>query len=139
MRSGLEDGTELDVTRFVDHVVAMATGESVEPRLFRDLVPNVRDVTTALLLDGSASLGARGGTIFALELACADALSHAMALARERHGVFTFTGNTRHRVEVRCLKDFDQPRFVAVATRGSAHPSATSRPACSTRHPSDGC
>jgi hypothetical protein len=120
MRSGMEDGTELDVTRFVDHVVDLAVGETAEPRLFRDLVPSVRDVTTALLLDGSASLGARGGTIFELELACADALSQAMALARERHGVFAFTGNTRHRVEVRCLKDFDQPRFVAPSRLGLA-------------------
>ena len=79
-----------------------------EPRVFRDLVPGVRDVTTALLLDGSSSLGAHGGRVFELELACADALSQAMTLSKERHGIFTFTGNTRHRVDVRCLKDFDQ-------------------------------
>ena len=86
--------------------------------MFRDLVPGVRDVTTALLLDGSSSLGAHHGTVFELELACADALSQAMTLARERHGVFAFTGNTRHRVDVRCLKDFDQPRFVAPSRLG---------------------
>ena len=62
-----------------------------EPRVFRDLVPGVRDVTTALLLDGSSSLGVHHGTVFELELACADALSQAMTLARERHGIFAFT------------------------------------------------
>jgi nitric oxide reductase activation protein len=118
MRSGLEDGSDLDVDRYVDHVVDLAVGAASEPRLFRDLVPGVRDVTTALLLDGSSSLGAHGGEVFALELACADALAEAMTLAGERHGTFLFTGNTRHRVEVRCLEDFDQDRRVAPSTLG---------------------
>jgi nitric oxide reductase activation protein len=96
----------------------MATGEATEPRIFRELLPISRDVTTALLLDGSSSLGTHGGRIFRLELACADALSRAMNLARERHGVFVFTGNTRHRVEVRCLKGFDDPRFTPPSKLG---------------------
>ena len=29
-----------------------------------------------------------------------------MALARERHGLFVFSGKTRHRVDITCLKDF---------------------------------
>jgi nitric oxide reductase NorD protein len=118
VRNGLEDGSDLDVTRYVDHHIDLVAGGGGEPRVFRDLVPSARDVATALLLDGSSSLGAHRGTVFELELACADALSQAMTLARERHGVFVFTGNTRHRVEVRCLKDFDQPRFVAPSRLG---------------------
>ena len=42
----------------------------------------------------------------------------AMTFARERHGFFVFTGNTRHRVEVQCLKDFEDPRFVPPSTAG---------------------
>jgi nitric oxide reductase NorD protein len=118
MRNGLEDGSDLDITRYVDHYIDAATGEVAEPRVFRDLVPGIRDVTTALLLDGSSSLGVHHGTVFELELACADALSQAMTVAGERHGLFAFTGNTRHRVDVRCLKDFDQPRFVAPSRLG---------------------
>ena len=112
MKNRLEDGSDLDVEQYVGHYIDVATGEAVEPRIFRELLPSSRDVTTALLLDGSSSLGVHGGRIFKLELACADALSRAMTLARERHGIFTFTGNTRHRVEVSCLKDFDDRRFV---------------------------
>jgi len=118
VRNGLEDGSDLDIDRYVDHFIDSAAGHTHEPRVFRDLVPGVRDVTTALLLDGSASLGAHSGKVFELELACADSLSQAMTLARERHGIFVFTGNTRHRVDVRCLKDFDQPRFVAPSDVG---------------------
>lgn len=123
MTSRLEDGCDLDVDQYVDHYIDLATGEAQEPKVFRDLLPSSRDVTTALLLDGSSSLGVHGGRVFQLELACADALSRAMTLARERHGVFVFTGNTRHRVEVRCLKDFGDRRFVppsgsGLATRG---------------------
>lgn len=112
MRNRLEDGSDIDVDQYVDHYIDVTTGEAVEPRIFRELLPASRDVTTALLLDGSSSLGVHGGTIFRLELACADALSRAMTSARERHGIFTFTGNTRHRVEVSCLKDFPERRFV---------------------------
>ena len=118
VRNGLDDGSDLDIDRYVDHFVDMAAGTTREPRVFRDLVPGVRDVTTALLLDGSSSLGAHGGKVFELELACADSLSQAMTLSKERHGIFTFTGNTRHRVDVRCLKDFDQKHFVAPSNVG---------------------
>ncbi len=112
MKNRLEDGSDLDVEQYVRHYVDTATGEASQPRIFRELLPSSRDVTTALLLDGSSSLGVHGGRIFRLELACADALSRAMNRAHERHGIFAFTGNTRHRVEVSCLKDFEDPRFV---------------------------
>jgi hypothetical protein len=123
MTNRLEDGSDLDVDQYVNHYIDLTTGEAKEPRIFRDLLPSSRDVTTALLLDGSSSLGVHGGRVFQLELACADALSRAMTLARERHGVFVFTGNTRHRVEVRCLKDFEDRRFMppsglGLSTRG---------------------
>lgn len=112
MTGGLEDGSDLDTDRYIGYYVDMATGAAPQPRVFRELLPDTRDVTTAVLLDGSSSLGLHQGRAFRLELACADALSHAMAVTRERHGIFVFTGNTRHRVEVRCLKDFDEPSFV---------------------------
>jgi nitric oxide reductase NorD protein len=123
MTNRLEDGSDLDVDQYVRHYIDLTTGEAKEPRIFRDLLPSSRDVTTALLLDGSSSLGVHGGRIFRLELSCADALSRAMTVARERHGVFVFTGNTRHRVEVDCLKDFEERRFVppselGLSTRG---------------------
>ncbi|GAA4298276.1 nitric oxide reductase activation protein NorD [Mycobacterium paraffinicum] len=123
MTNRLEDGSDLDVDQYVNHYIDLTTGEAKEPKIFRELLPSSRDVTTAVLLDGSSSLGVHGGQIFRLELACADALSRAMTLARERHGVFVFTGNTRHRVEVHCLKDFEDRRLVApsglgLSTRG---------------------
>ncbi|NKY25857.1 nitric oxide reductase activation protein NorD [Nocardia gamkensis] len=112
MRGGLEDGCDLDIDHYVDHYVDRLTGKPGDPRIFRDLLPISRDVATALLLDGSSSLGINGGRGFRLELECADALSRAMTEARERHAIFVFTGNTRHRVEVNCLKDFDDFHFV---------------------------
>lgn len=118
MRNRMEDGSELDVDRYVDCFASLAANEAIEARLFRDLRPAARDVITAVLLDGSASLGAHRGRSFQLELACADALSRAMSLARERHGLFVFSGDTRHRVDVVCLKDFDDARFVAPSALG---------------------
>jgi nitric oxide reductase activation protein len=118
MKNRLEDGSDLDVEQYVSHYIDLTTGEAIEPRFFRELLPSSRDVTTALLLDGSSSLGVHGGRVFALELACADALSRAMTLTHERHGIFVFTGNTRHRVEVNCLKDFQDRRFVPPSKLG---------------------
>lgn len=118
MRNGLEDGSDVDIDRYVDYYVDTLTGHAAEAQVFRDLLPGYRDVTTAILLDGSSSLGVGQGKIFRLELECADALSRAMKSARERHGVFVFSGNTRHRVEVRCLKDFDEPRLVVPSGMG---------------------
>jgi nitric oxide reductase NorD protein len=118
MKNRLEDGSDLDVEQYVSHYIDLTTGEATEPRIFRELLPASRDVTTALLLDGSSSLGVHGGRIFRLELACADALSRAMTHARERHGIFVFTGNTRHHVEINCLKDFEEHRFVPPSRLG---------------------
>ena len=118
MKNRLEDGSDLDIDQYVNHYIDLATGEAIQPRIFRELLPSDRDVTTAVLLDGSSSLGVHGGRIFRLELACADALSRAMTRARERHGIFVFTGNTRHRVEVSCLKDFHDRRFVPPSRLG---------------------
>ena len=120
MKNRLEDGSDLDVDQYIDHHVATVSGEASTARVFRDLLPAARDVTTALLLDGSSSLGIHQGRLFQLELACADALSHAMALARERHGLFVFSGNTRHRVEVTCLKDFADSHLVVPGELGLA-------------------
>ncbi|OBH90773.1 nitric oxide reductase activation protein NorD [Mycobacterium sp. E2989] len=123
MTNRREDGSDLDVDQYVNHYIDLTTGEAKEPKIFRELLPSGRDVTTAVLLDGSSSLGVHGGRVFELELACADALSRAMTHAHERHGVFVFTGNTRHRVEVQCLKDFEDRRLVVpsglgLSTRG---------------------
>lgn len=118
MENRLEDGSDLDVDQYIDFYIDTISGKASEARIFRDLLPAARDVTTALLLDGSSSLNVGYGRIFQLELACADALCRAMSLARERHGLFVFSGNTRHRVEVTCLKDFDDAHLVVPSDLG---------------------
>ncbi len=105
----LEDGTDLDVEAYVEQHCAVVSGQESEGLIYRSLEKGRRDVATAILLDGSASLGADGGMHMRLQLSCADALTSAMIQAREPHGVFAFTGNTRHRVELRVLKDFNEP------------------------------
>jgi nitric oxide reductase NorD protein len=120
MRNRLEDGSDLDIDQYIEHHVNRLTGMQSEARVFRDLQPAFRDVTTALLLDGSASLSVGGGNAFELELACADALCQAMAVARERHGLFVFSGKTRHRVDITCLRDFTDIHAVTPGELGLA-------------------
>jgi nitric oxide reductase NorD protein len=43
-----------------------------------------------------------------------------MALARERHGLFVFSGKTRHRVDVTCLRDFKDVNAVTPGDLGIA-------------------
>ena len=118
MKNRLEDGSDIDIDQYIEHHVNRLTGMQSEARVFRDLLPAFRDVTTALLLDGSASLGVGGGDVFELELDCADGLCHAMALARERHGLFVFNGKSRHRVDVTCLRDFTDVHSVTPGELG---------------------
>ena len=114
----LEDGTDLDVDAFVDQHCLQAAGATTNRHVYMQLDRGVRDVATAILLDGSSSIGADGGAHLLLELACADALATALSHARERHAVFAFTGNTRHQVEIRVLKDFDEPRALLPGRTG---------------------
>lgn len=118
MRNRLEDGSDLDIQQYIEHHINTLTGKQSDGRVFRDLQPAFRDVTTALLLDGSASLSAAGGSVFKLELACADGLCNAMSLARERHGLFVFSGKTRHRVDITCLRDFKDKHNVTPGELG---------------------
>ncbi|MBW2399818.1 MAG: MorD protein [Deltaproteobacteria bacterium] len=106
---GLEDGTDVDIEAYVEQHCATVSGGVSDGRIYRAMDKGSRDVATAVLLDGSASSGTDGGMHLRLQLACADALTSALVQAREPHGVFAFTGNTRHRVEVRVLKDFNEP------------------------------
>jgi hypothetical protein len=117
-RSRLEDGTDLDVAAFVDEWTAQAAGNHVRGGVYRSLDHGDRDVATAILLDGSASIGSEGGLHLRLELACADALATALAHTGESHAVFAFTGHGRHRVEVNVLKDFHEPRAVVPGHTG---------------------
>jgi len=118
MKRHLEDGSDLDVDQYIEFHLDRRIGKASDARVFRELQPGFRDVSTALLLDGSASLGAGHGRVFKLELACADALCHAMSIARERHGLFVFNGKTRHRVDVTCLRDFTDVHSVMPSDLG---------------------
>ncbi|SHV30208.1 MorD protein [Mycobacteroides abscessus subsp. abscessus] len=118
MINRLEDGSDLDVDAYVAAYADGRAGSQQEAKVFRALLPSARDTVTAVLMDGSSSLGIHQGRVFDLELACADGLSRAMTVARERHGIFVFSGNTRHRVEVRCLKDFSDNHFALPSRSG---------------------
>jgi hypothetical protein len=132
-RSRLEDGSDLDVDGFVDEWSAQVEGGFVRGRVYRSLDHGERDVATAILLDGSASLGADGGLHLRLQLACADALATALAHAGESHAVFAFTGHGRHRVEVNVLKEFREPRAVVPGHTGLA-PTGYTRLGAPIRH-----
>ena len=120
MKNRLEDGSDLDVEQYVSHYIDLTTGEAVEPRIFRELLPSQprRHHGAAARRQLVAGRARRQGLQARVGLR-----RRAFAgddLARERHGIFVFTGNTRHRVEVSCLKDFEDRRFVPPGGLGLA-------------------
>lgn len=130
----LEDGTDLDLSAYVDHHARGVAGEATDGRVYMTLAPGQRDVATAILLDASSSLQNGGGRSFALELACADALTAAMARTGERCSVFAFTGMSRERVEVRVLQDFDDPAGLTSVRDGRVAPGGYTRLGAALRH-----
>jgi hypothetical protein len=102
----LDDGTEVDIDAFIDEHCRSLHGDTPPGRVYSAIAPGPRDLATALLLDASASLGADHGRWLGVQLACADAMAAGMVGSGEPHGVYAFSGDTRHRVHVRVLREF---------------------------------
>lgn len=127
------DGSEVDIDAYIDEICDRHGGAEREPRHYMNLEPSPRDVATALLLDASDSVSAGGGAALAAELACASALIAALADRREPHAVFTFSGDTRHRVEVTVLKDFTDAPSQAIRV-SNLRPDGYTRLGAAMRH-----
>lgn len=130
---GLEDGTDLDLDSYVDYRCRLRSGQFVTTQFHSTLRESPRDVASALLLDSTASLSANAGELMRLQLECADALAAGLAEMRQPHGVFAFSGNTRHRVEVRVLRDFYEQGRVALGPAG-LRPEGYTRLGAALRH-----
>jgi hypothetical protein len=102
----LDDGTDVDIDAFIDEHCRALHGDTPSGRVYSAIAPGPRDLATALLLDASASLGVDQGHWLGVQLACADAMAAGMADSGEPHGVYAFSGDTRHRVHVRVLREF---------------------------------
>ena len=127
----LEDGSDLDPDAIVDARCDDLARTPHQQRVYRDRLRSRRDVSCALLIDRSGSLAHE--LRFAFELACADALVGAMEAAGERHGVFSFWSDTRHRVVVELLRDFDDRHPCRPSTFG-LKPGGYTRTGAAIRH-----
>jgi uncharacterized protein YegL len=100
----LADGGDIDIDAVVDASVDLATGHDPGVRFYVDRLRVARDVSCALLLDMSGSLGQ--AELLHRQLECADALSDAMARAGERYAVYAFRSQGPKHVEVDVLAPF---------------------------------
>lgn len=132
-RGRLEDGDQVDVAAYVERYGRTLAGEHPDERIYEALMPGQRDVATALLLDATSSLQARGGARFELQRACCQALCAAMSSTGERFAVYAFTGETRHRVEVIRLRGFSDPPW-AMPSGTRIRPSGYTRLGAALRH-----
>lgn len=132
-RGRMEDGDQLDVCAYVEQFGRLRAGGHPDDRIYQAMVPAQRDVATAVLLDATSSLQARGGADFKLQLDCSDALCAGMNGTAERFAVFAFTGETRHRVEVILLRNFDDPVW-SLPAGAQIRPSGYTRTGAALRH-----
>lgn len=132
-RGRLEDGDQVDVSAYVERYGRVRAGEHPDDRIYEALMPRQRDVATALLLDATSSLQARGGARFQLQLLCCEALCAAMSSTGERFAVYAFTGETRHRVEVIRLRAFTDPPWT-LPSGARIRPSGYTRLGAALRH-----
>lgn len=99
--------SEIDIDAVVAHRCDMAAGRTVdEPKLFKQLVPVVRPVAFALLIDASASSIGGRGSFLRTGVRQANAVARSLTGAGHRVGAFAFRSRSHERVEVRLLKEF---------------------------------
>lgn len=117
------DGSEPDVTAWVDAFAGVRAGTAMDDRLYVERRPARRELTVALLADVSASTdGWVSGTrrIVDVEKEALLVVCEAIDALGDRYGIFTFSGESADNVAVLPLKAFDERRTPAVERRMAA-------------------
>lgn len=122
IRTGEEDGDEVDADAAVRLLCDLAAGHGGSPRVFRRLAGRARDLSVATLLDASRSTESVVGERQVISVARESlaALGHGLQAAGDSHAVYSFSSLRRDRVFVTRLKDFEEPMSDAVAARFAA-------------------
>ena len=106
------DGHDLDLDALLDAGIALRTGETLDPRIFRASTSMHRDLAALLLVDISESTRdqlASGATILDVERLAVAALAEAMSALGDRFGLLAFASDGRDDVRMTTIKSFDEP------------------------------
>ena len=111
------DGEELDMDAAVDAIAALRAGMAPDPRLYRATRPRSRDLATLVMLDTSASTGAKladGRSVLDVQRLAVSLLAEALDSRDDPFALRSFASNGRDDVRLTRIKEFGE-RFDAAA------------------------
>jgi nitric oxide reductase NorD protein len=129
----LPEGTDLDLDAVLDSVMAEASGELPDGRIYRATLPRRRDLASVILIDVSEST--RQGGILEVERLAVAALGAAMAQVGDPFALLAFASEGREHVRLMRVKDFGEPFGVlAQAKLAGLAPGLSTRLGAALRH-----
>jgi nitric oxide reductase activation protein len=132
------DGDELDMDAAVDATIALRAGLTPDTRLFRVTRPRNRDLATVVMLDVSASTGARladGRSILDVQRLAVAMLAEALEARGDPVALRAFASDGREDVRLTRIKDFGE-RFddAALGRLAGLRPGLSTRLGTALRH-----
>jgi len=133
VRSGgrVREGDDLHFGALVDMRIALHLRQPPDPRIYRRVLRPAPPLAVLLLMDASASTARRmragGATLLDEVRDAARETSQALQALGHRSALWAFASDGRHRIDMPCLKPWDEPAHApAVARRMAALQSAGS-------------
>lgn len=111
-RNRQPEGHDLDLDALLDAGIALRTGETPDPRIFRASTSMHRDLAALLLIDISESTRNRlasGATILDVERLAVAALAESMSKLGDPFGLLAFASDGRTDVRMTTIKSLDEP------------------------------
>lgn len=134
------DGTDLDLKALVRSYADLHAGGAGSDRVYLQTRNAERDLAVAILTDVSLSTDSWVDNRRVLDIAkeAVYALSHGLAACGDTHAIYTFTSRKRARIDVRTVKDFDEPLNDTVRRRlETLQPGYYTRIGAALRHVAD--
>jgi nitric oxide reductase activation protein len=135
---GQSEGEELDIDAVVRRAADQRAGLEGTDRIYVRHDRKERDVAAAFLVDVSGSTGRRiegGRRIIDVEKESLVLLCEALDAVGDQYALYAYSGQGRGSVEVRTIKEFDEPLGTTTAQRlGGLSPCQQNRDGAAIRH-----
>lgn len=136
------DGEEIDLDAATDAAIDRRAGLSPSDRVYIRREKRVRDVAAAVLIDISGSTGRRiedprrrARRVIDVERESLALLGSALHALGDQFALYAFSGQSRHGVHCRVLKEFDEAFGAAALARiGGLAPGGQNRDGAAIRH-----
>ncbi|MDT8410550.1 MAG: VWA domain-containing protein [Wenzhouxiangellaceae bacterium] len=131
------DGDEIDLDALVQSIAERAAGGHGSENVYMRWRDQARDLAVATLVDVSLSTDSwvEDRRVLDVEKEALLALAHGVQACGDDQAIYTFTSRRRHRVDVKTIKDFDEPVSATTERRIAAlEPGLYTRMGAAIRH-----